>query len=113
MASDANFVEYVRDQISAAGQVSLRKMFGEYAIYCDGKIVGLVCDNQFFVKPTTAGRAIVAQVVEASPYPGAKPHFLVDKQLDDRDWMTNLIRRTARELPAPKPKKPKPKKTKK
>ncbi len=113
MASDANFVEYVRDQISKAGQVSVRKMFGEYAIYCDDKIIGLVCDNQFFVKPTTVGRTIMAQVVEAPPYPGAKPYFLMGEELDDREFMTNLIRRTASELPVPKPKKPKSKTTKK
>lgn len=107
MASDASFVEYVRDQIGKAGQVSVRKMFGEYAIYCDEKVVGLVCDNQFFVKPTKAGRALIPRVVEGSPYPGAKAHFLIGDELDDREWITNLIRCTAKELPAPKPKKPK------
>ncbi len=111
MASDANFVEYVRDQVSKAGHVSVRKMFGEYAVYCEGKIVGLVCDNQFFVKPTSAGRTLLTQVVEAPPYPGAKPHFLMGEELDDRDLMTNLIRCTTSELPAPSPKKPKSKTT--
>ena len=49
MASELSFMEYVADQIGAAGQVSYRKMFGEYAVYCDGKVVALVCDNQFFL----------------------------------------------------------------
>jgi DNA transformation protein and related proteins len=49
MASDAKFVEYVCDRIDGAGQISFRKMFGEYAIYCDAKVVALVCDNQLFV----------------------------------------------------------------
>jgi len=59
MASDLSFVEYVRDQISRAGDVSFRKMFGEYAIYCDSKVVALVCHNQFFTKgqtPTSSSR---------------------------------------------------------
>jgi DNA transformation protein and related proteins len=109
MASDLSFVEYVCDQVHGAGQISFKKMFGEYAIYCDEKVVALVCDNQLFIKPTMAGRSIIGNVVEAPPYPGAKPYFLIDGQLDDRSWMSNLLRATASELPAPKPKKAKPK----
>ncbi|HTY02631.1 MAG TPA: TfoX/Sxy family protein [Rhodocyclaceae bacterium] len=110
MASDIEFVEYVCDQSRAAGAISFRKMFGDYAIYCDGKVVALVCDNQFFLKPTTAGRAAIGKAVEAPPYPGAKPHFLIGDGLDDREWLANLVRITERELPPPKPKKPKAKK---
>ena len=27
-------------------------MLGEYVIYCNNKVVALVCDNKLFVKPT-------------------------------------------------------------
>ncbi|MGB0127246.1 MAG: TfoX/Sxy family protein, partial [Rhodocyclaceae bacterium] len=97
MASDLDFVEYVCDQISAAGRVAFRKMFGEYAIYCEGKVVALVCDNQFFVKPTAGGRVVVGDVAESPPYPGAKLYWLMGEQLDDREWIANLIRITERE----------------
>jgi TfoX/Sxy family transcriptional regulator of competence genes len=107
MASDLAFVEYVRDQMSAAGTITSRKMFGDYAIYCDGKVVALVCDDQLFVKPTSAGRSFVKRVTEAPPYPGAKAHFLIGDELDDREWISNLVRITERELPVPKPKKSK------
>jgi TfoX/Sxy family transcriptional regulator of competence genes len=79
MASDLNFVEYVRDQINGAGQISFKKMFGEYAIYCDEKVVALVCDNQLFIKPTAVGRSIIGSVIEAPPYPSAKQHFKYPK----------------------------------
>lgn len=108
MASDLEFVEYVCDQISAAGRIAFRKMFGDYAIYCEGKVVALVCDNQLFVKPTAGGRALVERVVEASPFPGAKPYFLIGDRLDDREWISTLVRVTEREIPAPKLKKPRP-----
>lgn len=107
MASDLTFVEYVRDQISGGIDITFRKMFGEYAIYCDGKVVALVCDNQLFVKPTPGGRTFAGKIGQASPYPGAKPHFLIDDKLDDRAWLSALIRITARELPPPKPKRAK------
>ena len=109
MASDQSFVDYVCDQIRAAGEIRFKKMFGEYALYCDEKVVALICDNQLFVKPTTIGREKIGKlgnVVEAPPYPGAKPHFLIDSALDDQEWMADLIRTTAAALPLPKPRKP-------
>jgi len=89
-------------------------MFGEYAVYCDGKVVALVCDNQLFVKPTAAGRNYVGNVELAPPYPGAKQHFNVSENLDDPEWLRELIRITAIELPLPakaKRKKPSTKKS--
>lgn len=112
MASDREFVEYVCDQMRDAGQIAFRKMFGEYAIYHEGKVVALVCDNQLFVKPTPGGRTLIERVVEAPPYPGARPHFLIGDDIDDREWLSRLIRATGDELPLPKPKKAKAKKPK-
>ena len=61
----------------------------------------LVCDNQFFLKPTDAGKALLDRVKEAPPYPGAKPYYLVDAQLDDAEAAAGLVRATAAALPAP------------
>jgi DNA transformation protein and related proteins len=107
MASDLEFVEYACDQLGGAGRIAFRKMFGEYAVYCEGKVVALICDNRLFVKPTQGGRSVMGRVVEGLPYPGAKPWFLIEDRLDDREWLTELIRVTHAELPPPKPKKPK------
>ncbi len=112
MASDLDFVELVVDQIENAGEITYRKMFGEYALYSDGKIMALICDNQLFIKPTQAGRDYIANPVESPPYTGAKPYFLIEDQLENREWISNLVRVTAAELPEPKPKSRK-KKTKK
>jgi TfoX/Sxy family transcriptional regulator of competence genes len=79
-------------------------MFGEYALYANGKVVALICDNQLFVKPTEAGRSFIEDLVEAPPYPGAKPAFLIEDRLEDRAWLTELIVRTEQALPKPMPK---------
>jgi TfoX/Sxy family transcriptional regulator of competence genes len=105
MASDLNYVEHVVGQMEHIGEISYRKMFGEYAIYHKDKLVALICDNQLFVKPTQAGRAFIGNVVETPPYPGAKPSFLIDDQLEDKEWIGQLISLTEQELPMPKPKK--------
>jgi TfoX/Sxy family transcriptional regulator of competence genes len=107
MASELSFVEFIVDQIENAGVITFRKMFGEYAIYCDGKVVALVCDNQLFIKPTEGGRSFIGDVVEAPPYPGAKLSFLVEDKFEDREWISNLVKITTKELPEPKPKKKK------
>ncbi len=104
MASDQSFVEFVADQMAAAGNISYRKMFGEYAVYCGGKVVALICDNQLFVKPTVEGRAYIGNVCEAPPYPGAKMHFLIEDAYEDPEWISGLITITAKQLPLPKPK---------
>ena len=107
MASDARTVQFIVDQAKGAGSLTTKKMFGEYALYCDEKVVAFICDDQLFVKPTAAGRAFIGAPREGSPYPGAKPYFLVTEELDEAAWLKELIRITARELPLPKPKKPK------
>jgi DNA transformation protein and related proteins len=103
-------VDFLLEQMASAGSVSARKMFGEYAIYRDAKLVALVCDDQLFVKPTVAGKAAIGKVREAPPYPGAKPYYLITgDRCEDADFLSDLIARTAAALPAPAPKKPRAK----
>lgn len=101
MASDAGFAQFVVDQIGGAGTISMRFMFGEFAIYCNEKVVALICDNKLYVKPTDAGRAYIGTPVEAPAYTGAKPSFLIEDKLEDAKWLTELIRITEREVGAP------------
>ncbi|MEK6748370.1 MAG: TfoX/Sxy family protein [Pseudomonadota bacterium] len=110
MATDLGFVEYIADQLHKTCPVTFKKMFGEYAIYCCGKVVALVCDNRLYVKPTPGGLALAGDLPLAPAYPGAKPGLLIADQIDDSDWLGQLIKITAQELPEPKPKKPKLKK---
>jgi len=107
MASDFHYVQYVIDQCGGAGALTFRKMFGEYALYLDGKVVALVCDNQVFIKPTAAGKKLLGEVEEAPPYNGAKNSYLIGAQLEDRELMASVLAATAAELPEPAPKKPK------
>lgn len=107
MASNQEYVDYVVDQIENAGVITAKKMFGEYGVFSDGKIFALICDNKLFVKPTEGGREFIGKVVEAPPYPGAKPSFLIEDKVEDRDWISQLVSITVAELPEPKPKKKK------
>lgn len=109
MSTRAETVEFLTDQLSALPTIRSRRMFGEYCIYCDDKPVAFVCDDELFVKPTDEGRAFIGDPDEAPAYPGSKLYFRVSgDRWEDREWLTELIDRTAAALPAPKPKKRKP-----
>ena len=112
MSTRPSTVQFVLDQLSTLKGVRARKMFGEYALYYDEKVVGLVCDDQLFIKLTLPGRAFAAErYVEGTPYPGAKPSMLVDADLlEDDEQLCALVKVTAKALrkPAVKASKKKP-----
>ena len=103
MASSLEFTQYVCGQLAGAGEITYRKLFGEYGIYCNQKLIGCVCDNQFFLKKTKAGRDLLREVVEAPIYEGAKPSYLI-QELEDSDHLVALVQATAQELPEKKQK---------
>ncbi|MDJ0749070.1 MAG: TfoX/Sxy family protein [Woeseiaceae bacterium] len=105
MPNDQDFVDYVIDQAENGRKLTYRHMFGGTTLYMNGKVVALICDNQLFVKPTEAGRDYIGSPVEAPPYPGAKDSFLVQDEIDDAEWLGELLQITEQELPAPRPKK--------
>lgn len=108
MGSKQETVDYLLTQIKDAGEVRAKKMFGEYGVYCDEKMIALVCDDQLFLKPTEAGKTYLGDFEEAPPYHGAKNWILIpEDNWDDSFWLTQLIRITVPEVPLPKPKKKK------
>lgn len=104
MASDERLVEYITDQMSGAGSIRYRKMMGEYCLYCDDKVIGLVCDDQLFLKNTPSAKENLKGFPMGCAYEGAKPSYVIDN-IDDRDFLANVVRQIADDLPLPKKKK--------
>ena len=104
MASSKEYLDFVLDQLSLAGDVGYRPMMGEYVIYCQGKVVGGVYDDRFLIKPTKASDALLPDAPRELPYEGAKEMILVE-DLDDREFLQFLLEATVAELPEPKKKK--------
>src|SRR5512133_3008396 len=109
MATRQSTIDFLIDQLSSLPSIRSRRMFGEYALYCDEKVVALVCDDQLFVKITSEGKALVGKAYqEGYAYPGAKASILIGADdLDDHERLCELIRVTADALPPARPKKPK------
>ena len=105
MATRQSTIDHLLDQLAGAGDVSAKKMFGEYGLYCDGRIVALVCDDQLYLKPTVGVRAFVGGCEEGCPYPGAKPYLVISgDKWDDREWLVRLVLIAAEEAALPKKK---------
>ncbi len=111
MSTKQSTMDYILDQLSSIRNTAARKMFGEYALYCEGKVVGLVCDDTLYIKITEQGKAFVDNYYEEGfAFPGAKASMVIDEErIEDRDWLVELINITVESLPDPKPKKPKKK----
>lgn len=109
MATSQSTVDFILDQLISIDSVSTRKMFGEYALYCENKVVGLICDNTLFIKITDAGKELIGtHYQEGPPYQGAKPYIKVNEVLlENRRLLCELIQITTLHIPVPKPKKPK------
>lgn len=109
MATPKSTMDFLLDILSDSKQVSARKMFGEYCLYYAGRPVGLVCDEQLYLKPSDAGKRLMKTADEGAPFPGARPHLRIGPDdWDDRSWMNALVRATFDSLPPPKPAKAEP-----
>ena len=106
MATDRGFLDYVVEQARLGERLDFKRMFGEYALYVDAKVVAFACDNSLFIKPTAAAATLAPQLPGRPPYPGAKDYPVADELLDDPDALRRLLLATADALPAPKPKSP-------
>ena len=104
MASDLETIDFIVDQSLLGSRLSYRRMFGEYALYLNTKVVALVCNNRLFLKPTDAGRALLGAPTQAPPYPGAKNYFVLEEALEDPHLLRQALEVTEAALPFPKPK---------
>lgn len=104
MATDGDFIEYIHEQAGFGARLTHKKMFGEYSLYLDGKVVAFACDNSLLLKPTEAGRALLPTVTPGKPYPDAKDYYVLDEFLDDTELLQRVLQATADALPPPKPK---------
>lgn len=103
MASSKEYLDFILDQLSGLDEITYRAMMGEYIIYYRGKIVGGIYDDRFLVKPTKSAREKMPDSELELPYEGAKEMLLVDN-VENRDFLRDLLEGIYKELPAPKKK---------
>lgn len=103
MASDKEYLDYILEQLSETGGITCRAMMGEYIIYCRSKVIGGIYDNRFLVKPVKSAAALMPEAEKELPYEGAKEMLLVEN-IENKDFLRELIEAIYNELPEPKKK---------
>ena len=90
MATKRETADFLLAKLGHAGRFEARPMFGEFGLYADGRMVAVICDDQLYVKILPASAVLATVCDQDTPYPGAKPHYLVEES----QWTTLM------ELPA-------------
>ena len=104
MASGKDYLDFILDQLSGLDGISYRAMMGEYVIYFRGKVAGGIYDDRFLVKAVPSAEALMPEAMREIPYPGGKEMLLVDN-VDDREFLCELLEAMYGELPLPGKKK--------
>ena len=104
MASGKDYLDFILDQLSELEEITFRQMMGEYILYYRGKVIGGVYDDRFLVKQTKSALAMMPDADLELPYEGAKEMILVD-DVENKEFLKELIEAMYGELPAPKKKK--------
>lgn len=99
--SNPDLIQYIVEQAAKAGEVRARKMFGDYALYCNDKVVGLICDDYLYLKPFNQLKPLLHEEDKhmQPPYDGAKPHYVIT-DVDDADYLSLLVQTVAENLPS-------------
>jgi TfoX/Sxy family transcriptional regulator of competence genes len=103
MASSKEYLDYVLEQLSELDDITYKAMMGEYILYYRGKIFGGVYDDRFLVKNTKSAAAKMPEAELQLPYEGAKEMLLVD-DIENKEFLAELVEAMYDELPAPKKK---------
>lgn len=101
MASSKDYLDYILEQLSELNDITHRAMMGEYVLYYRGKVFGGIYDDRFLVKPTKSAIAMMPDAEMELPYEGAKEMILVD-DVDNREFLRELVEAMYEELPVPK-----------
>jgi TfoX/Sxy family transcriptional regulator of competence genes len=101
MATQPETIAFILGKLRDRSRFTTRAMFGEYALYADGKVVALVCDNLLYVKILPASQELASQCEQGAPYPGAKPHYVVEEgQLSTIPNLPAILGAIATAIPA-------------
>ena len=104
MATTKEFHDYVMEQLSRVGEVTSRRMMGEYCVYYRGRMVAEICDNQLLLKPTPSVLRLLPDAPRAYPYEGAKTLMAAVEDVENAELLQTVLEAMWPELPESKKK---------
>ena len=92
MATTKDFHDYILDCLQRVGNVTTKKMMGEY-------LVGDICDNCLFLKPTESVLRLMPTAERSYPYEGSKTLMVIVEDVENTELMSKVINTMYTELP--------------
>ncbi|MCM1052790.1 MAG: TfoX/Sxy family protein [Ruminococcus sp.] len=102
MATNKEYIEYVSEILKDIGDITYKKMFGEYMIYINSKPLITVCNNTCFIKQKDEIKDLMQNAPLGFPYNGAKEHYILD--IDNYELSKKVLIKLESITPLPKKK---------
>jgi DNA transformation protein len=78
MVASDSFAEFLREQLSPLGRLTMRRMFGKTGVFCDGLMFGMVTDNTLYFRVDDDNRAAFAEAASFPPVNYEKKGSTID-----------------------------------
>ena len=83
--------DYILENLRRAGNVTTRRMMGEYLVYFDGKLVGDICDGTLLLKQTPSSVRLLDGAELTYPYEGSKTLMLAVEDFENAELMREVL----------------------
>ena len=67
MVASDGFAEFLREQLSPLGRLTMRRMFGKTGVFCDGLMFGMITDDTLYVRVDDHNKAVFREAEAAPP----------------------------------------------
>lgn len=91
MSTSKETHDYILENLRRAGNVTTRRMMGEYLVYFNGKLVGDICDGTLLLKQTPTALRLLNGAELAFPYEGSKTLMLAVEDFENTDLMRQVL----------------------
>lgn len=98
MATSKEYRDYILEQLDLLQDITAKSMMGEYLLYYQGQLFGGIYDNQLLIKNTEVGKSLMTEVKEVLPYEGSKKKMLLISEIENKEFLKELITKTCEEL---------------
>lgn len=99
MATSKEYYEYITENLNKVGEITTRKMMGEYCVYYKSKLIGDICDNTFLIKQTKISLKFFGENEKAYPYEGSKTLMIVVDDAENTELLRQVFDGMYDELP--------------
>jgi len=76
--SSGSFVEFLQEQLTLLGRVTVRRMFGSIGVFRDGLMFGIVADDTFYIRVDDRSLTTLGQAVSTPPFRYRRQGRIID-----------------------------------